>query len=100
MKKMKYRKNKKSNKFVVNILLILSVLFVFTLFTNFNLANKQIKTNQIIVQSEDTIWNLAKKVCKNKENLNIQNIVIEIKKINNLESSDIYVGQVLNIPVY
>lgn len=97
---MKNKKSKRSNKFVVNVLFILSILFVITLFTNFNLANKQIKTNEIIVQSDDTIWNLAKKACKDKENLNIQNVVIEIKEINNLDSSDIYVGQVLNIPIY
>lgn len=100
MKNVKSKRIKKSNKFVVNVLFILSILFILSLFTNFNLANKQIKTNEIIVQSDDTIWNLAKNACKNKKDLNIQNVVIEIKEINNLNSSDIYVGQVLNIPVY
>lgn len=100
MKKIKYKKRKKYNKIVVNVLFILSVLFIVTLFTNFNLANKQIKTNKIVVQTDDTIWNLAKRACKNNKDLNIQNVVIQIKEINNLSSSDIYVGQVLNIPIY
>lgn len=100
MKNRKNRRKQKSNKVVVNILFILGLLFIYTLFTNFNLADKQITTNEVVVQSDDTIWNLAKNACKDNENLNVQNVVIEIKKINNLESSNIYVGQVLNIPVY
>ena len=100
MKNVRSKRIKKYNRLVVNILFILSVLFILSLFTNFNLANKQIKTNEIIVQNEDTIWNLAKNACKDKDNINIQNVVIEIKKINNLTSSDIYVGQVLYIPIY
>lgn len=97
---MKNIKSKKNSKFIVNVLFILSMLLIISLFTNYNLANKQLKTNEVIVQSDDTIWNLAKKACKNKENVNIQNVIIEIKEINNLSSSNIYVGQVLNIPIY
>ena len=52
------------------------------------------------VQKEDTIWSIANNICKNNEKLNIQNVIIEIKQINDLSNSDIYIGQILNIPVY
>ena len=37
---------------------------------------------------------------RQQEYLNVQNVIIEIKNINNLESSEIYLGQELNVPIY
>lgn len=102
MKKVNKRVNKKSTRknMILNILILLCVLYICSIFINFNLAKKDIKTSEVIVENDDTIWSLAKQVCSGRNDLNIQNIIIEIKEINNLTSSDIYVGQVISLPIY
>lgn len=102
MKKVSKKISKKSTRknMILNILILLCILYICSIFVNFNLAKKDIKTSEIVVESDDTIWSLAKQVCSNRSDLNIQNVIIEIKEINNLSSSDIYVGQVINLPIY
>lgn len=82
------------------ILFIFILLVTFGFFTSFGFSKKQLNTYELRVNSNDTIWSIAKDVCKNNSSLNIQNVVLEIKDINNLNSSDIYVGQTLCIPIY
>ena len=91
------RNNKRRVKMVI---FIFGVLMVYTFFTSFQVGKKQIETYELEVNSNDTIWNIANTICKNNDNLNVQNVVLEIKDINNLSTSDIYVGQTLNIPIY
>jgi LysM repeat protein len=47
-----------------------------------------------IVSKGDTLWSIAKDYGGN-----INKKIFEIKKINNLETSDIYIGQELLIPI-
>ena len=62
---------------------------------------REIHTYDYTVSSNDTLWNISKDVCnKSNENLDIQNVVHDIKYRNKLSNSDIYVGQVLEIPIY
>lgn len=93
------KKSKRKN-IIINVIILLFILYICSIFLNYSLAKNEIKTSEIIVTSDDTIWSLAKQVCSNRSDLNIQNIMIEIKEINNLTSSDIYVGQVINLPIY
>ena len=103
MNKLK-KQSKKNNieKIFKNVLILFVIFSIFGIFTSFNLGKKQIETKELVIENEDTIWNIASNVCNksDNENLNVQNIVIEIKEINNLTTSQIYEGQVLNIPVY
>lgn len=96
----KVNKIYKRKNIVLNILMLLLVLWICNIFINFNLAKNDVKTSEIVIESDDTIWSLAKQVCNNRNDLNIQNVIIEIKEINNLTSSDIYAGQVINLPIY
>ena len=82
------------------VLFIFSLLILFTFFTSTSVGKKQVETYEFEVQNNDTIWNIAGNICKKDSSLNIQNIILEIKDINNLSSSDIYEGQILNIPIY
>ena len=85
----------------INICIITILLILFNFIINFTFGNKHIDTKSITVNDNDTLWNIAQDVCsESNEQLNIQNVVIEIKKINNLKSSNIYSGQILNIPIY
>ncbi len=84
-----------------NIGIILMFIIVMNFISNFTFGNKHIDTKSITVASNDTLWEIAEDICDNSsEELNIQNIVIEIKNINNLKSSNIYSGQILEIPIY
>ena len=95
----RYRLNMK--RIMSNICIILLFIIVMNFISNFTFGNKHIDTKSITVSSNDTLWQIANDVCDaSSENLNVQNIVIEIKNINNLKSSNIYTGQILEIPIY
>lgn len=89
------RKNVKSRV----VIIIIALLCIFVLKQKC-IANKQMEMKEVIVTSNDTIWNLAQNVCEKNNKLNIQNVIIDIKKINKLENSKIYVGQTIYIPQY
>ena len=61
---------------------------------------EEIKTKDIVIKNNDTIWNIASDICDENDSLNIQNVVIQIKQINNMTTSDLYIGQQLKIPIY
>lgn len=95
----RYRLNMK--RIMTNILIVLMFIIVMNFISNFTFGNKHIDTKSVTVANNDTLWKIAEDVCNNSsEELNVQNIVIEIKNINNLKSSNIYSGQVLEIPIY
>ena len=95
----RYRLNMK--RIMTNICIILLFIIVMNFISNFTFGTKHIDTKSVTVASNDTLWKIAEEVCNNSsENLNVQNIVLEIKNINNLKSSNIYLGQVLEIPIY
>ena len=95
----RYRLNMK--RIMINICIVLMFIIVMNFISNFTFGNKHIDTKSVTVEVNDTLWKIAEDVCNNSsEDLNIQNIVIEIKNINNLKSSNIYSGQILEIPIY
>lgn len=95
----RYKLNMK--RIIMNICVILMMLVICNVISNYTFGNKHIETKSITVASNDTLWKIAEDVCnESSQGLNVQNIVIEIKNINNLKSSNIYLGQVLEIPVY
>ena len=95
----KYRLNMK--RILSNICIILMFIIVMNFISNFTFGNKHIDTRSVTVANNDTLWKIAQEVCNNSsEDLNVQNIVLEIKNINNLKSSNIYSGQILEIPIY
>ena len=85
-------------RFIFTIFLVISVCFIFS---SKSFGKKEIPTYNYTVSSNDTLWNISKDVCnKSDENLDIQNVVRDIKVRNNLNDSDIFVGQVLKLPIY
>lgn len=92
-------KIKNKERFYI-VLFIFGLLVVFSFFTSTSVGKKQVETYELEVQNSDTIWDIASDICKKDSSLNIQNIILEIKDINNLSSSDIFAGQILNVPIY
>ena len=87
-------------KNIKRFILSLTILFVLISFLCSMICSKVFsytapKYNEIIVSEGDTLWSLASCL---KGNINEN--VYEIKKINNLKDSYIYVGQELLIPEF
>jgi hypothetical protein len=89
--------NRKNVKFILACTIII---FIGVMFLENCLAKDQIKVKKIVISSNDTLWDIAQDVCDNNEKLNIQNVIIDIKEINNLQTSTIYIGQTIYIPEY
>ncbi len=95
----RYRVNYK--RVVTNIIVLAVIFMVFNAFTNITFGSRNIQTKTIRVDRNETLWSIASDICKDStEKLNVQNVIIEIKQINNLSESTIYYGQELNIPIY
>ena len=55
-------------------------------------------TREYIVRDGDTLWALAEDICPNGTRL--PKVIYEIKKLNQMESSAIYAGKSLLLPIY
>ena len=81
-------------------LIIFTFLTIFSLITTPIIKNNSLITptnNRLItyqVQKGDSLWDIALKYDSN----NIENFLFSVKKINNLQSSAIFVDQILIIP--
>lgn len=93
--------NFKSNakRIILNILVAFAIFFLFRLFTAYELGKEEIKTYTIIIDENDTLWNIAGNISKEK-NMNIQKVIYDIQDINQMSTSNIYKGQTLLIPIY
>ena len=98
--KVRYKIN--YNVVIRNILIMITLIILANTFLFPIIGNGEIPTKSIIVASNDTLWAVASNVIKdaNDDTLNINKVMHEIKELNNMDSSTIYVGQVLEIPVY
>lgn len=96
-------KIKNFKKFIRSICLVLSIIFVLSLiFTKSTLSYKEVEYTKLYVASGDTLWNIAEELQATNDyysNKDIRYIISDIKSINGLESSNIYSGQELVIPI-
>ena len=76
-------------------ILFVGISFLTNMFLNKVLSHEQEKYENVTVCQGDTLWSIASGL-KGNVNENIYNI----KKLNNLNSSNIYIGQKLIIPDY
>jgi len=92
--------NKK--KFIRSISVTIAlIIFIILMLINTSFSHTEISYKTISVVSGDTLWNIAKFEKNNNayfENKDIRYIIDEIKYINNLDTSNLKVGDQLNIP--
>lgn len=90
-------------KFVRSICLVLLVIFVLSLVcAKSSLSYKETEYTKLYVSNGDTLWSIASDLQDDNDyykNKDIRYIIHDIKSINNLESSNIYVNQELMIPI-
>lgn len=93
------QKDEKSNsKFTTGILvMMIGLIFVTTVFTGESVNSNDLeKYHEITIQSGDTLWEIAKEYVSPEED--IRNLILQIKRINDLKSAEILPGQTILIP--
>ena len=93
--------NKK--KFIRSMILMFGVLILISfIFANKSLSHTEKNFKKVYISSGDTLWSIAKEEKDNNEyfeNKDIREIVYELKNINELSSSNLKVGQEINVPI-
>lgn len=89
-------------KFICSIGTLLGVIILLSLiFSNITLSYGEMDYKTVYVIQGDTLWTIAKReqICNPYyEDKDIRDIVYELKKLNHLQESNLYVGQALTIP--
>lgn len=96
-------KIKNRKKFTKSMIIIFTIIITLVLGINYTYSNVEIEYREDFICIGDTLWNIAKKEVKTNKyykNKDIRQVVYEIKKINNLESSEVMEGQKILIPQY
>lgn len=90
-------------RFIIsNTIVLLFVVMIVSSIVNITYSHNNIKYKTIYVTQGDTLWNIADEEQKNNsyyENKDIRDIVYDIKTANNLNVSNLNVGQELKIPI-
>lgn len=88
-------------RFSISILMIsIVMIIVFSAFSHSFTASAINKTEyiEVVVRPGDTIWKIAKEHVDEQQD--IREVIYIISKINEIDNSMIYSGQVLKIPSY
>lgn len=81
-------------RFIISMIIIVCVIsFITSMLTTKVFSATPLQYESVVVSEGETLWSIA-----NNIGGNINKNIYEIKKINNLEGSIIYVGQELKIP--
>lgn len=91
---------KRVKELVKNVLFILLVILLFKTIVSYQLAKTEYKTYEYEIKEKDTLWNIAMEICKEDDDLYVRKVINDIKEINILNSSTIYEGQVIKLPIY
>ena len=83
------------------VILLLAICIVFLLGNNNTLSHAEISYKTVFVANGETLWEIAQIESQNNEyyaNHDIRYIIKDIKTINDLKGSNLYVGQELQVP--
>lgn len=90
-------------KFIRSLIIIGGFIFIISFIcASKTLSHSNTNYKTIYVSSGDTLWTIAKEEKNNNiyfESKDVRNIVDEIKYANNLNESNLKIGQELSIPV-
>jgi hypothetical protein len=89
----------KAKEMIKNILFILIIIMLFKILISYELAKTEYDTYEYVVMKNDTLWNIASNICDNND-VYIRKVIIDIKQINDMNNSTIYVGQTIKLPIY
>ena len=91
-------------KFIRSMTILLCILGIIICITNHKTYSKsETKYKTEYVVKSETLWEIAEKeIQKNAyfQNKDIQNVILELKEINHMETSNLFEGMEIKIPVY
>ena len=96
MRKLNMKKIMRSSV-VITVLVLLVLLFIHST----SLSYEDIKYSEVYVCSGDTLWSIAKSEQENNnyyKGKDVREIIFDIKKVNNLSSSELVINQKILIP--
>lgn len=102
IKRIKINQNKKKaqiarrRKFFVSLLSFVCVVGIITGITTIS-AKEGYETRVITVESGDTLWDLVSQHCGEGD---IRKTISKVKKMNNMEGSNLTIGESILIPIY
>lgn len=85
-----------------SIITIFLIVILILILSNISLSHNNVNYKKIPIQSGDTLWSIAKFEKNNNkyfENRDIRDIVYEIQNLNKLSSSNLKIGDQINIPI-
>lgn len=86
---------KNMSRFILSLTILFAIVsFLTSMFVNKVFSHEEEKYQSVIVCKGETLWSIVSNL-----NGNINENIYNIKKLNNLDNSSIYVGQELIIPV-
>lgn len=99
MKKSRRKRNFKLKNVVLLVLAIISINSIF--FNNNSYSKVEVSYKTELISSGDTLWSIAQRESQNNkyyQDKDIREIVYDLKQVNNLQASDLSVGQEIQIP--
>lgn len=84
-----------------SIITILLIVILILILSNISLSHNNINYKKVSIQSGDTLWSIARFEKDNNEyfeDKDIRDIVYEIQDLNKLSSSNLKIGEQINIP--
>lgn len=94
-RRLKKAKRKRSFRALVFLCFLSTVLLIITVCAK-NIQEKQpVEYETIVIEQGDTLWDIAREYYPDKE---VRSAIYEIKKVNGIESSTIYEGQIIKVP--
>lgn len=94
-------KIKNKMKFIISTTILVLIVIFTILVSNKSFSNVKYERKIIYISSGDTLWTIAQEeqqYNKYYENKSINEIIYDIKNINNLETGYIYEGEKIEIP--
>ncbi len=100
MKRKKYKIVNKRRFFLSIFTLSLAIITVISLFINsrkvYSFTYKE-EHIEVIVKAGDTLWKIAKEHMP--KDYDIRKMIHEIREINNMETADVYPGDLVKVPI-
>ena len=91
-------------KFISSITILLFILGMIVCITNHKTySSSEIKYKTEYVITGETLWEIAEKEIQENayfQNKNIQNVILELKEINHMTTSNLFEGMKIKIPIY
>lgn len=91
-------------KFIRSITILLCILgIIICIASHKTYSNSEIKYKTEYVEKGETLWKIAEKEIQENEyfqNEDIQNVILELKKVNHMTTSNLSEGMEIEIPIY